>query len=84
MKIQNSGYNAIIKPSTLYTVALDTNKSGTIGMNLGGAKGTTTNNVRKLTTPANKIQKKIAEYKAILASRADLFTAVPRIPRNCL
>lgn len=52
MKIQNTGYNAIIKPSTLYTVALDTNKSGTIGMNLGGAKGTTTNNVLTLTTPA--------------------------------
>lgn len=52
MKIKNSGYNAIIKPSTLYTVALDTNKSGTIGMNLGGVKGTTTNNVLTLTTPA--------------------------------
>ena len=52
MKIKNSGYNAIIKPSTLYTVALDTNKSGTIGMNLGGTKGTTTNNVLTLTTPA--------------------------------
>lgn len=52
MKVQNSGYNAIIKPSTLYTVALDTNKSGTIGMNLGGVKGTTTNNVLTLTTPA--------------------------------
>ena len=52
MKIKNSGYNAIIKPSTLYTIALDTNKSGTIGMNLGGTKGTTTNNVLTLTTPA--------------------------------
>ena len=52
MKIKNSGYNAIIKPSTLYTVALDTNKSGTIGMNLGGAKVTTTNNVATITTPA--------------------------------
>lgn len=52
MKIQNTGYNAIIKPNTLYTVALDTNKGGTVGMNLGGAKGTTTNNVLKLTTPA--------------------------------
>lgn len=52
MKIQNTGYNAIIKPSTLYTIALDTNKSGTIGMNLGGTKGTTTNNVLTLTTPA--------------------------------
>lgn len=52
MKIKNTGYNAIIKPSTLYTIALDTNKSGTIGMNLGGTKGTTTNNVLTLTTPA--------------------------------
>ena len=52
MKIKNSGYNVIIKPSTLYTVALNTNKSGTIGMNLGGVKGTTTNNVLTLTTPA--------------------------------
>ena len=52
MKIQNSGYNAIIKPSTLYTVALDSNKSGTIGINLGGAKVTTTNNVATITTPA--------------------------------
>lgn len=52
MKVKNSGYNAIIKPSTLYTVALDTNKSGTIGMNLGGTKVTTTNNVAIITTPA--------------------------------
>ena len=52
MKIQNSGYNAIIKPSTLYTIALDTNRTRTIGCNLGGAKGTTTNNVLTLTTPA--------------------------------
>lgn len=52
MKVKNSGYNAIIKPSTLYTVALDTNKGGTIGMNLGGAKVTTTNTIAKITTPA--------------------------------
>ena len=52
MIIRNSGYNCILKPSTLYTVVLDTNKMGTIGMNLGGVKGTTTNNVLKLTTPA--------------------------------
>ena len=52
MKIQNSGYNAIIKPSTLYTVALDTNKSGTIGIDLGGMKTVTTNNVVTITTPA--------------------------------
>ena len=52
MKVKNSGYNAIIKPSTLYTIALDTNRTGTIGCNLGGTKGTTTNNVLTLTTPA--------------------------------
>ena len=52
MKIKNTGYNAIIKPSTLYTVALDTNESGTVGMNLGGMKTVTTNNVVTITTPA--------------------------------
>ena len=52
MKIKNTGYNAIIKPSTLYTVAIGTDKGGTIGMSLGGTKVTTTNNVAKITTPA--------------------------------
>lgn len=52
MTIKNSGYNTIIKPSTQYTIALDTNKSGAIGCNLGGTKGVTTNNVLTLTTPA--------------------------------
>ena len=51
MQIKNTGYNAIIKPSTLYTVAVDTDKNGTIGINLGGAKVTTTNNVAMITTP---------------------------------
>ena len=51
MQIKNTGYNAIIKPSTLYTVAVDTNKNGTIGINLGGAEVTTTNNVATITTP---------------------------------
>lgn len=70
MKIKNSGYNAIIKPSTLYTVALDTNKSGTIGMNLGGAKGTTTNNVLKLTTPATLADDSLRLYgKGIKGSK---------------
>ena len=50
MHIKNTGYNAIIKPSTLYTVALDTDKNGTVGINLGGVKGTTTNNVATITT----------------------------------
>lgn len=70
MKIQNSGYNAIIKPSTLYTIALDTNQSGTIGMNLGGVKGTTTNNVLKLTTPATLTDDSLRLYgKGIKGSK---------------
>lgn len=70
MKIQNTGYNAIIKPSTLYTVALDTNKSGTIGTNLGGVKGTTTNNVLTLTTPATLTDDSLRLYgKGIKGSK---------------
>ena len=73
MKIKNTGYNAIIKPSTLYTVALDTNKSGTIGMNLGGAKVTTTNNVAKLTTPATLTDDSLRLYgKGIKGSKVRL------------
>lgn len=73
MKIKNSGYNAIIKPSTLYTLALDTNKSGTIGMNLGGVKGTTTNNVLKLTTPATLTDDSLRLYgKGIKGSKVRL------------
>lgn len=73
MKIKNSGYNAIIKPSTLYTVALDTNKSGTIGMNLGGAKGTTTNNVLTLTTPTTLTDDSLRIYgKGIKGSKVRL------------
>ena len=55
MTVKNTGYNAIIKPSTQYTVALDTNKNGTIGINLGGAKVTTTNNVATITTPVTLV-----------------------------
>ena len=73
MKIKNSGYNAIIKPSTLYTIALDTNKSGTIGMNLGGAKATTTNNVLTLTTPATLSDDSLRLYgKGIKSSKVRL------------
>lgn len=69
MVIKNSGYNTIIKPSTLYTVALDTNKSGTIGLNLGGAKVTTTNNVTTITTPATLTDNTLTLYgKGIKAS----------------
>ena len=73
MKIKNSGYNAIIKPSTLYTVALDTNKSGTIGMNLGGVKGITTNNVATITTPATLTDDSLRLYgKGIKGSKVRL------------
>ena len=73
MKIKNTGYNAIIKPSTLYTVALDTNKSGTIGINLGGAKGTTTNNVATITTPATLTDDSLRLYgKGIKGSKVRL------------
>ncbi len=73
MKIKNTGYNAIIKPSTLYTVALDTNKSGTIGINLAGAKGTTTNNVLTLTTPATLTDDSLRLYgKGIKGSKVRL------------
>ena len=73
MKIKNSGYNAIIKPSTLYTVVLYTNKSGTIGMNLGGVKGTTTNNVLTLTTPATLSDDSLRIYgKGIKGSKVRL------------
>ena len=69
MVIKNSGYNCILKPSTLYTVALDTNKSGTIGMNLGGAKGTTSNNITTITTPATLVDNTLRLYgKGIKAS----------------
>ena len=73
MKIKNSGYNAIIKPSTQYTVALDTNKSGTIGVNLGGAKVTTTNNVATITTPATLTDDSLRLYgKGIKGSKVRL------------
>ena len=69
MVIKNSGYNCILKPSTLYTIALDTNKNGTIGMNLGGGKGTTSNNVATITTPATLIDNTLRLYgKGIKAS----------------
>ena len=73
MTIKNSGYNAIIKPSTLYTIALDTNKSGTIGCNLGGTKGVTTNNVLTLTTPATLSDDSLRLYgKGIKSSKVRL------------
>ena len=73
MVIKNTGYNCILKPSTLYTVALDTNKSGTIGMNLGGVKGTTSNNVATITTPATLTDNTLRLYgKGIKGSKVRL------------
>lgn len=73
MKVQNSGYNTIIKPSTKYTVAFDTNKSGEVGINLGGAKVTTTNNVATITTPATLTDDTLRLYgKGIKASKVRL------------
>ena len=51
MKVKNIGYNVIIKPNTLYTIALDANRNGTISIDLGGKKGVTYDNVLTLTTP---------------------------------
>lgn len=73
MQIKNSGYNCILKPSTLYTIALDTNKSGTIGINLGGIKGTTSNNVTTITTPATLTDNTLRLYgKGIKGSKVRL------------
>ena len=73
MQIKNTGYNAIIKPSTLYTVALDTDKNGTIGINLAGAKVTTTNNVATITTPETLSDDSLRLYgKGIKGSKVRL------------
>ena len=55
MTVKNSGYSTIIKPSTLYTIALDTNKSREVKVNLGGAEKTATNNIVTLTTPSTLV-----------------------------
>ena len=55
MQIKNTGYNAIIKPSTQYTVAFDTDTSGEVGINLAGSKVTTNNNVATVTTPSTLV-----------------------------
>lgn len=73
MQIKNSGYNAILKPSTLYTVAVDTDKNGEIGINLAGAKVTTTNNVATITTPSTLTDDSLRLYgKGIKGSKARL------------
>ena len=73
MKITNTGYNAIIKPSTQYTVAFDTDKSGEVGINLAGTKVTTTNNVATVTTPSTLTDDTLRLYgKGIKASKIRL------------
>lgn len=73
MQIKNSGYNAIIKPSTQYTVAFDTDTSGEVGINLGGAKVTATNNVATITTPSTLTDDTLRLYgKGVKASKVRL------------
>ena len=73
MQIKNTGYNAIIKPSTLYTIALDTDKSETVVIDLGGMKTVTTNNVVTITTPAILSDDSLRLYgKGIKASKVRL------------
>ena len=74
MEIQNSGYNAIIKPSTQYTVAFDTDRGGEVGINLAGSKVTTNNNVATVTTPSTLTDDSLRLYgKGIKASKVRLF-----------
>jgi hypothetical protein len=73
MTVKNTGYNAIIKPSTQYTVAFDTDESGEVGINLGGAKVTTTNNVATVTTPSTLVDDSLRLHgKGIKASKVRL------------
>ena len=73
MKVTNTGYNAIIKPSTQYTVAFDTDKSGEVGINLGGSKVTTTNSVATVTTPSTLVDDALRlTGKGIKASKVRL------------
>ena len=73
MTIKNTGYNAIIKPSTQYTVAFDTNTSGEVGISLGGSKVTTTNNFATVTTPSTLVDDSLRLYgKGIKASNIRL------------
>ena len=72
-EINVQGYNAIIKPSTQYTVAFDTDKSGEVNIDLGGAKTSTTNNVATITTPATLTDDTLRLYgKGIKASNVRL------------
>ena len=73
MKIRNTGYNTTIKPNTQYTVVFDTDKNGEVGIELGGAKVTTSNNVATTTTPATLSDSDLRLYcKGIKSSKVRL------------
>ena len=73
MKVKNTGYTSIIKPSTQYTVAFDTDTRGEVGINLASSKVTTTNNVATVTTPSTLTDDSLRLYgKGIKASNVRL------------
>ena len=74
MQVKNSGYNAIIKPSTQYTIALNANINKEINVDLGGTEVTTTNNVITITTPSTLINENLMLYgKNVVINNAMLF-----------
>jgi hypothetical protein len=74
MQIKNSGYNAIIKPSTQYTVALNANINEEINVDLGGTEVTTTNNIITITTPNTLTNENLMLYgKNVVINNAMLF-----------
>ncbi|MGL4877915.1 hypothetical protein [Paraclostridium dentum] len=50
MKIQNTGYSALIKPSTQYAIAFSSSKKEAININIGGTKFSTSNNLILINT----------------------------------
>lgn len=73
MVVKNTGFNALIKPSTLYTVITDTTGTGTLGVNLGGTKLTTSINKLTITTPATLTENMVRLYgKGITGSNVRL------------
>ena len=62
IKVKNTRYNVILKPNTEYTVVVNTDKPGSIVMNLGGAKGETSNNLLILTTPETLVDNSLRLY----------------------
>ena len=74
MKVENTKYNCILKPSTKYTVALDCDKGQAIEVGLGGTKTTTTNNVTTITTPSTLTNNNLELYgKGVTVSNAMVF-----------